>query len=530
MGIGWLWAILLLLSVSTRAHAQTSPDQQQSDVAVLATILDQHLRAPDDFQDAEALVQNPYVFREPQLKHNTIQWDVVDKQHPDRLAGNVIWRKNSAIPGKRHLAGGTLDLQRFNGAQAVTDLLVSGGQRLMDTNRVLPDNWKNAERHNPSVIQMHNVSRVGWGLLGLLGVMALSLWRKKRRPVVEWQMKANHFLQAGVQSTIFVYWAMYDDTVIWYAPYLLVQILGAYLVDAILALTFEGKWRIGAGPLPVVLSTNLFAWYLMPWKAALVITVALASKYLLRYKDGSVVFNPSGVALALMGSAYLLAPQAWSYSGVIHQLALPPNMTEWILLIALVPQRRFPIVLVSLGSVAGLLWARQWFPQSPGVVLPATVLAFTLLVTEPRTMSKTGFGRVLQGFLFGALMVVSAELFHRLHLADDFAKVLPLPLVNLMVRPIDAMVRKLPPQIGLGLMPKYNKVHMVAFLAVMVWALAGEKALTFQSHDQWRNNTPIVVQQGKQAAKCRDNPAFCAPFGFGFEVLAWVKMSGRDTR
>jgi hypothetical protein len=137
---------------------------------------------------------------------------------------------------------------------------------------------------------------------------------------------------------------------------------------------------------------------------------------------------------------------------------------------------------------------------------------------------------VLQGFLFGALMVVSAELFHRLHLADDFAKVLPLPLVNLMVRPIDAMVRKLPPQIGLGLMPKYNKVHMVAFLAVMVWALAGEKALTFQSHDQWRNNTPIVVQQGKQAAKCRDNPAFCAPFGFGFEVLAWVKMSGRDTR
>jgi hypothetical protein len=530
LNAGWLWTVLLLLSISTGAHAQTSADPQQSDVAVLATILDQHLRAPNDFQDAEALMQNPFAFREPRVKHDSIQWEVVDKRHPDQQAGILIWREKSAKPAKRHLAGGILDIQRFTNSQATADLLVSGAQRILDANSVLPDNLKNAERHNPSALQIQKASRIGWGLLGLLGVMALSLWRKKRRPVVEWQMKANHFLQAGVQSTIFVYWAMYDDNVIWYAPYLVLQILGAYLVDAILALTFEGKWRIGAGPLPVVLSTNLFAWYLMPWKAALVITVALASKYLLRYKDGSVVFNPSGVALALMGITYILAPQAWSFNGVVHQLELAPNMTEWILLIALVPQRRFPIVLVSLGCVGGLLWAQQWFLRPPSLVFYTTVLAVTLLVTEPRTMSKTGIGRVLQGFLFGALMAVSAEMFQRLQLGDDFAKVLPLPFVNLMVRPIDAMVRKLPQQVGLVLNPKYNKMHMVAFLAVMVWALVGEKAQKFQSQDQWINDTPIVIHQEKKAATCQDNPAFCVPFGFGFEVLAWAKVSDRAAR
>ena len=517
----WLWILLAQLWVV--CSAQAAERYQQRDITPVIDLLDQNLRFPDDIDSAERLVKNSKVFREPTINKASIRWDIVDKEQPDQRLGYLVWRASSAEPVGRQVAGGVLDMVRLDIRRDTSDLLIAGGELLVQTQDTLPEELRSITYKKPSPFETQSLGYVALGLLALLTIMAGSLRRSQRSPVLEWKMKANHFLQAGVQSSIFVYWGLYDDNVLWYAPYLIMQVLFAYVVDAILALTFEGKWRMGAGPMPVVLSINLFAWYLTPWKAALVITMALASKYLLRHKDGQVIFNPSGVALAFMSITFILAPQTWSYNGVIHHLSLPPNMVEWIVLIAMIPQRRFPLVLVSLGCVGGLLFARQWIHQSPGIVLPATVLAFTLLVTEPRTMSKTGIGRLIQGLLFGGLMVASSELFQQLNLADDFAKVLPLPFVNLVVRPVDALVKKLPKWFGFLLEPRFNTAHMVAFVATMVWALNGEKAMTFQPHDHWINQTPIIEQQPMQSARCSDNPAFCTPFGFGYEVLAWSR-------
>lgn len=121
-------------------------------------------------------------------------------------------------------------------------------------------------------------------------------------------------------------------------------------------------------------------------------------------------------------------------------------------------------------------------------------------------------------------MVVSDEMFAQLHLADDFAKVLPLPFINLAVRPIDAMVRILPQWFGWLLRPALNTIHIAAFLATAVWVLALEKPYTFKPHDQWVNNTPILQQESDGSIQCRTNPAFCVPFGFGYEVLAWSTL------
>jgi hypothetical protein len=117
-------------------------------------------------------------------------------------------------------------------------------------------------------------------------------------------------------------------------------------------------------------------------------------------------------------------------------------------------------------------------------------------------------------------------MFAQLQLDDDFAKVLPLPLINLVVRPIDTMIRALPQWFGWLLRPAMNTMHIIAFLITAAWALAQEKPITFKSHDQWMNNTSIIQTQSDGSIQCSANPSFCVPFGFGYEAMAWSKLIG----
>jgi len=519
---GWFWLTLFVVSFSGTAHGKGQKHQHPFDIEQLASLLDQQILAEASTQGSSRPEQGGWVLEEPEVKGATISWAVTFKAASNRPAGRLFWRKHSAKPSTRKVAGGTVDLLSYQNNTDVTDILIRSAQGIIDKRDSLPDEFKASPSSKGYPFNTIHLQRFGYGFLLLVVLMLASLWRKKQKPAIEWQLKANHLLPAILQSTIFVYWGIYDKQVVWYAPNLIAQLLLAYVIDAILAWTIEGKWRIGAGPLPIVLSANLFAWYLEPWKVGLVITIALASKYLVRRKDGSVVFNPSGVALATMAIAFILAPKVWSFNGTFQGLRLCPNLSELILLLALIPQRRFPIVLVSLGSAFGLMAAKVWFPNPPGIFLPGTVLAFTLLVTEPRTMAKTGFGRLLQGFAFGILIAISSEMYDKLHLADDFAKVLPLPLVNLLGRPFDAMAKKLPKNLMERLSPARNTLHMLLFL-VLMGLMARHKAGAFAAYNHWKNETPIIVQNHDRGARCEDNPAFCVPFGFGYEVAAWAR-------
>jgi len=518
----WLAFVLLLASFGGTAQAKLPPGKTQLDLDRLASILDQRIRADDPTQATPSTEPDLWSLGKPKVKGETISWPVASKENPKRVVGRLFWRRHSAKPSPQTVAGGTVDLMIYKNKMEVTNLLIRSAQRVVESSESLPDEFRALQPQKNIPFNTIHIQRFGIGLLILVVWMLASLWRRKQKPTVEWQLKANHLLPAILQSTIFVYWGIYDKQVLWYAPNLIAQLLLAYVIDAILAWMIEGKWRIGAGPLPIVLSANLFAWYLEPWKVGLVITIALASKYWVRHKDGSVVFNPSGVALATMAIAFILAPKAWSFNGTFQGLRLCPNLSEVILLLALIPQRRFPIVLVSVGSALGLMAAKFWFPDPPGIFLPGTVLAFTLLVTEPRTMAKTGLGRLLQGVAFGILIAVSSEMYDKLHLADDFAKVLPLPLVNLLGRPLDALVNKLPKRLTEILSPTHNSKHMVMFL-ILMGITSQHKEGSFAPHNHWKNQTPILVQPSDRTARCEENPAFCVPFGFGYEVAAWAR-------
>ena len=93
-------------------------------------------------------------------------------------------------------------------------------------------------------------------------------------------IKFTHALPAILQLVLFAYWSLYWPMVFAHLPVLCVQLFIAYAFDLLLAWSARRPYSPNLGPVPIVLSANLFVWFhpgdLLLY--ALVIAVALASK------------------------------------------------------------------------------------------------------------------------------------------------------------------------------------------------------------------------------------------------------------
>src|SRR5262249_36543684 len=76
--------------------------------------------------------------------------------------------------------------------------------------------------------------------------------------------QASHLIPTALQTALLTYWWVYWPPVGRHVPALLAQIVLAYAVDACVWVLKERTWRVGFGPLPIVLSSNLFAWFSSP--------------------------------------------------------------------------------------------------------------------------------------------------------------------------------------------------------------------------------------------------------------------------
>ena len=68
-------------------------------------------------------------------------------------------------------------------------------------------------------------------------------------------------VQTLVQSGVFIYWGTACPSVDEQVPLITAQICFAYGCEALFSWRRFGHWRFGFGPFPVVLSTNLFLWF-----------------------------------------------------------------------------------------------------------------------------------------------------------------------------------------------------------------------------------------------------------------------------
>jgi hypothetical protein len=306
-----------------------------------------------------------------------------------------------------------------------------------------------------------------------------------------------------------------------------------FAADAAFSFARFGSWRIGAAPLPIVLSTNLFAWF-NPAGIVISILAAFASKALVRRGEGHVL-NPSAIGLSVGGAIALVAPDLVHFGGVFHTMNLAPNMAELIIVLALVPQARFRILPVSIGAVLAL-----GATGNNAVLRPAMLLAVAVLATDPATIPRSDAGKLLFGGFLGLTIPLTSSLLRHSGQIDDFAKVLPIPVANwlgpwfdllggkavMRAKPALASVarwttgRALPLWLR-GAAPLPNAVFVVCWLGLVVPRLWVEKPRDFEPALHWNYGTPLVVRDADDVPRCPSNPVFCRPFTVGQELELW---------
>jgi len=364
----------------------------------------------------------------------------------------------------------------------------------------------------------------------------MGLWR--RRVTVD--IRRPHLVQVIAQTSIFLYWMIYWPGVWSQLPSLAVQIVLAYAADAVFCFARFGSWRLGLSPLPVVLSINLFEWF--DWPGLVVcILVAFGSKAYV-HRGGRHIFNPSVAGLTVVGLITLFVPGFVHFGGAFHSLSIPPNMAEWVILAALLPQTQFRILPVTLGGALALQAT-----GNPAVVRPAIILAFTLLASDPATSPRGDIGKFLFGAVVGFGLPILSVVMRQLGQPDDFAKVIPVAVANVLVAPLDAIgigVATLAVSLRTGvgsfiarrwvaLAPSFNRlsasvfrpvpnlVFVVTWLLLCVLWLAEEKPRDFEPVFHWNWGTPLVVRDPDDVPRCASNPVFCKPFSFVQEAALW---------
>lgn len=303
-----------------------------------------------------------------------------------------------------------------------------------------------------------------WSTLAFTGlalvwhvVLLSSVHSASSRLRIRIDVRRPHVIQAILQFCIYVYWSLYWDAPSRYAPFILVQIVWAYMMDQLLGHTRRHEWRLGFGPVPIVLSINLFIWFRPEYfylQLAMVSVTYLAKEFLTRESGGTRkhIFNPSGFSLTAAAVLLLTTDTAGTFTtGVelVESFELPPSFYEVVFLLGLVVQLQFGTAPVTLGAVAShyaLFYAVSWYLGGRAAAFPidrSIFLAMTLLVPDPATTPRTVKGRLLFGVLYGVSVFAAAMGLKYARQPDYFSKILVIPLLNLMVPAVDRAAARL---------------------------------------------------------------------------------------
>jgi hypothetical protein len=254
-----------------------------------------------------------------------------------------------------------------------------------------------------------------------------------------------------VQLCVYSYWGWYWRKVYAEAPLILAQILFLYVFDGLLSWSRGRAWRLGFGPFPIILSTNLFMWFRDDWyvfQFLMVATGALAKEFIRWERGGrkAHIFNPSAFGLALFSLVLLVtgtSGHTWGLE-VATALARPRFIYLEIFLVGLIVQGFFGVTLVTLSATATLCVANLIYTHVTGLYffvdanIPIAVfLGLHLLLTDPATSPRSNVGKAIFGMFYGLGIWVSYAILRRLGLPEFYDKLLVVPLLNLSVRLLD---------------------------------------------------------------------------------------------
>ncbi len=303
---------------------------------------------------------------------------------------------------------------------------------------------------------------LAWSFAGVgaaLLIWEMALWALAARGAREFRFEfvpvRSHYVQACVQFAIMVWWGWHAREVYAEFPLILAQVIYLYAFEGLITWSRGRVWRLGFGPLPIILSTNLLLWFKHDWYVFqfLMLTAgALGKQFLTWERDGrrTHIFNPSAFGQFLFAIA-LIATGMTSQLTWGERLAAtfdPPYMLVVIFLGGLVVQYLFHVTLMTVAAVAVLVGLNLLYTEVTGVYyfvntnLAATIfLGIHLLVTDPATSPRTNLGRAIFGGLYGAAYFALFRVLDNMGVPLFWDKLLPVPILNLCVPLIDRIAR-----------------------------------------------------------------------------------------
>lgn len=327
-----------------------------------------------------------------------------------------------------------------------------------------------------------------WGAAAVLLAWQAALAVRSRRegaPVLHVAApRPQHYVQALCQITIYAYWGWYWPPVYDFLPLLAGQLVFAYAFDMLLAWSRREPYSLGFGPFPIILSTNLFLWFVDEWFGLqfLLVAVGFLGKAFVRWeRDGRRVhiFNPSAFTLAIFSVALLATGSThltWGQE-IATTFGAGPQIYLVVFAVGLVVMYFFSITPVTASAAAtlfgasALYWVVTGVPYFIDSEIPAAVfLGLHLLVTDPSTSPRTPLGRSVFGVLYGLSVFALYALLGMFGLPTFYDKLMAVPLLNLAVPAIDSGVRALGERpllerLGLtGPLGRLNPVHMAAWV------------------------------------------------------------------
>lgn len=306
-------------------------------------------------------------------------------------------------------------------------------------------------RQDPALLRTF----VGAGAALLIWTAALYLAarRANRTLALAIVLRRQHWVQAFAQGTVLLYWGWHAHFVYAFLPFILAQLIFAYAVDSLLNWSRRDTYQLGFGPFPIIFSINLFLWFKLEWFhwQFLMIAVGFLAKELIRWnREGrsAHIFNPSSFPLAVASLALLLTGTSNTTLGsvIANTQSDVHFMYLVIFLVALPGQILFGVARMTLAAVVTMYAISLLYFNATGTYLfydahiPLPVfLGMHLLFTDPSTSPRTELGRIIFGILYALAASACYVVLGWLVAPTFYDKLLPVPLLNLLVRRIDRL-------------------------------------------------------------------------------------------
>lgn len=334
----------------------------------------------------------------------------------------------------------------------------------------------------------------GGALLAWAAWLYIAGSSKNRILELQVSVKKPHWIQAGAQSALLLYWGWHVPPVFANLPFLFGQLFFAYGLDALLQWTRRGRYQLGFGPIPIILSINFFLWFKPEWYywQFVIITLGYVAKEFIQWeKNGrrAHIFNPSSFPLAVFSLVLIITGTTDVTLGleIAQTLFNPPHIFWVIFLVALPAQIIFGVTTMTIASVlTAYAWSLLYFSATgtfffrDAFIPIAVFLGMHLLFTDPATSPKTEVGRVIFGSLYAMFTIALASILEVLDAPAFYDKLLPIPILNLMVKRIDHAAIRVVDQIPTFLIAFNRSLsaaqHRLMVVGLWIFAFLGMNA------------------------------------------------------